>query len=303
MNTGKDIASIRSMERVLTYRDVSELVGKIEPNSVVMRPRTEICGTRFTIGAHESEIGRSKKCALILSKRSQGKLHADISGERMNAKVRPGSLTFMPTGVTQTFDFDGQTTNTVLAINPELIERAAKTDHRLGGLDSLQPRLSFVRPSLERLVEECYHTMADADAGWRVLSESIALRIAYELLVVFKELPTGVATPLSPAEIERLVDFVEAEMENNFDLSDMAALLDREPFGFIRSFKAATGESPHQFVIQRRVAKVKELLQHTKDSLADIAYAAGFANQSHMTSTFSKQVGMPPGKWRKAATP
>ncbi|MEM6356531.1 MAG: AraC family transcriptional regulator, partial [Pseudomonadota bacterium] len=299
MNTNRDIAAIRSIERVLTYSNVTDLVGRIEPDSVVMRPNTEICGTRFTIGAHESEIGRSQKCALILSKRSRGNLHADISGERMNASIRSGSLTFMPTGVSQTFAFDGETTNTVLAIEPDLIERAARSDHRLGGLASLAPRLSFVRPSLERLVEECYQTMADADAGWRVLSESIALRIAYELLVVFKGAPAGTATPLSPAEIDRLVDFVDMEMENNFDLSDMAALLDRDPFGFIRSFKAATGESPHQFVIQRRVAKVKELLLHSHDSLAEIAYAAGFANQSHMTSTFSKQVGMPPGKWRK----
>jgi AraC family transcriptional regulator len=54
-------------------------------------------------------------------------------------------------------------------------------------------------------------------------------------------------------------------------------------------------------VIQRRLMRVKELLRTTDDRLAEITYATGFANQAHMTSTFTKHIGTSPGKWRKEA--
>lgn len=128
------------------------------------------------------------------------------------------------------------------------------------------------------------------------------MRLAYELLSVFNaQKPAGAPLPLSQAEITRLTGFIDAEMEQDFDLTDLARQLDRDPFGFWRSFKAATGESPHQYVIQRRIARVKHLLRTTADSLADISYATGFASQPHMTATFTKHVGTSPGKWRKAA--
>lgn len=270
---------------------------------IVVRPKTEIDCARFSIGTHLSEIeGRDGKAILILSDRSSGKLHADAGGERMNADIRSGSLTFMPAGVAQHYDFKGETTNTVLAIDDALLERVSASNPGLGRVGGLEPRLSFFRPSLQKLVEEHYAVMAAGDDGWRVLSEAISLRIAYEIFTYFNgsDAQKAGAAPLTQVELNRLIDFIEAEMEHNFDLSDMADLLGRDTFGFSRAFKAATGESPHQFLIQRRVMRVKQMLCQTKAPLAEIAYATGFSNQSHMSATFSKAVGMPPGAYRKA---
>ncbi|MEM7522908.1 MAG: AraC family transcriptional regulator [Pseudomonadota bacterium] len=144
-------------------------------------------------------------------------------------------------------------------------------------------------------------TVQDPCIGRGGLADSLSLRIAYELLASFADAPrnAGEPPPLTGAEIARLIDFIEAEMEANFDLTAMASVLDRDQFGFSRSFRAATGESPHQCVIQRRLMRAKQQLADCDDSLADIAYATGFASQSHMTATFSKHVGCPPGAYRK----
>ncbi|MDW4497866.1 AraC family transcriptional regulator [Sulfitobacter sp. D35] len=303
MNTPAETAAIRATESILSGRDWLEFADKLEPKPVVLRPEADIGCACFTVGTHVSEIAESDVAALVLSTAAAGDLHADVDGAGMDTAIRSGGVTFIPPGYAQKFDFRGQTTNTVLSIKGPLFERVTRMSPQLGGPGNLEPRLGFVHPALHRLIEEYYAVMAAGDSGWRVLSESLALRIAYELLTLFHGEASRKleATPISATEIDCLIGFIDAELENNFDLSDLAPVLDRDPFGFSRSFKAATGESPHQYVIQRRLMKVKELLQHTDDRLVDITYATGFANQAHMTTTFSKHFGMPPGAWRRTA--
>lgn len=106
--------------------------------------------------------------------------------------------------------------------------------------------------------------------------------------------------PLSDAENARVLDFMEATLEEVGGMDTLAALIDMDVFAFTRAFKARTGEAPHQFLIGRRLTHVKDMLATTNMPLAEIAYATGFSNQSHMTATFSKTFGSPPGAYRKA---
>lgn len=275
---------------------------RMDPQQAFARPKSDVACGRFTVGPHISKLHNKNGAVLILSNQSQGHLRAEFDGVATDTGIQSGVLTFVPAATAQDYDFDGHTTNTILSINQSLLERVAASNPGLGRVGDLEPRAGFLRPALNKLIEEQYAVIAAGEDGWRVLSESIALRIAYELFTAFNgsDAQKAGATPLSQDELSRLVDFIEAEMEHDFDLSDMAAVLGRDVFGFSRAFKAATGESPHQFLIQRRLMRVKELLAHTKLPLAEIAYATGFSNQSHMTASFSKQFGTPPGAYRKA---
>ena len=58
------------------------------------------------------------------------------------------------------------------------------------------------------------------------------------------------------------------------------------------------GSSPHQYVLDRRIARAREQLELGGDSLANIAYAFGFSSQAHMTSIFKKRIGVTPGRYR-----
>ncbi|WP_299608634.1 AraC family transcriptional regulator [uncultured Tateyamaria sp.] len=283
--------------------DWLDQVDTITGRRVVVRSKSEINCARFSVPSHVSHNdGKDGRALLILSDNSSGQLHVDVDGKKMDAGIQSGSLTYMPAGIEQNYDFEGQTTNTILVIDECLLERVSGSNPGLGRVGGLEPRASFYRPALQKLVDEYYAVMAAGDDGWRVLSESISLRIAYEIFTAFNgsDAQKAGAAPLTQAELKVLIDFIETEMENNFDLSDMAALLDRDAFGFSRAFKAATGESPHQFLIQRRLMRVKQMLAQSNAPLAEIAYATGFSNQSHMTAAFSKAIGVPPGAFRKA---
>jgi len=80
--------------------------------------------------------------------------------------------------------------------------------------------------------------------------------------------------------------------------------LAREAFAseahFIRSFRAAFGETPHRYLQRRRVERAKELLRATGDSVTEISLAVGFRSLGSFSRTFRELVGEPPSAYRAA---
>jgi AraC-like DNA-binding protein len=82
----------------------------------------------------------------------------------------------------------------------------------------------------------------------------------------------------------RIIDMIENTLDQGLTLAELAAQSRLSPYHFCREFKRAMGSSPHQYVLDRRIARAREQLELGGDSLADIAYAFGFSSQAHMTS-------------------
>ncbi|MDT4887607.1 HTH-type transcriptional activator RhaR [compost metagenome] len=57
--------------------------------------------------------------------------------------------------------------------------------------------------------------------------------------------------------------------------------------------------SPHDWLLQMRVEKAKELMLRTSLNLSQIALDCGFADQSHFSRVFQKMTGLPPSRWRR----
>ncbi|MEM7545941.1 MAG: AraC family transcriptional regulator [Pseudomonadota bacterium] len=174
-----------------------------------------------------------------------------------------------------------------------------------GDPDNLKP-LGFIgvfEPRLRQVAMAILDEARNPTEGSDLYADLLAQQIA--TLILRRRLGNaagaeGAVHPLTATEIARITDHIEADLTEAGGLDTLAALVDRDVYSFARAFKAVTGEAPHQFLIQRRLDRARALLCHSQDSLADIAYATGFASQSHMTATFSKHVGMPPGAYRKA---
>ncbi|TPK91493.1 AraC family transcriptional regulator [Mesorhizobium sp. B2-4-17] len=99
---------------------------------------------------------------------------------------------------------------------------------------------------------------------------------------------------------ERLAkDIIETSLIGGIGLVDLATLCGLRTSQFAHAFRKSTGMAPYQWLMNRRVARARGMLGGTH-SLADIALASGFADQSHLTRAFSRQVGVTPGKWRAA---
>lgn len=104
---------------------------------------------------------------------------------------------------------------------------------------------------------------------------------------------------LAEKKLQLIFDFVEANLDQNIGLDDLASHCGLTSFHFARSFKVSTGSTPHQFILERRVARARAKLLHGQQSLAEIALEVGFSSQAHMTGVFRKSLGVTPGRYRK----
>ena len=107
---------------------------------------------------------------------------------------------------------------------------------------------------------------------------------------------------LSPRRLRMATQFLESRCLTPIRLQDLANLVSLSPSYLSSAFKASTGVTPHQFQMQARIAWVKEKLLE-QGSLSEIATAAGFADQAHMTRVFKQYAGLTPAAWLRRADP
>jgi AraC family transcriptional regulator len=97
----------------------------------------------------------------------------------------------------------------------------------------------------------------------------------------------------------RLIDeLIEAKLESRLTVEDLAAALQLSSGFFRRAFKAAVGQTPHDYIIERRLARARALLRGSTSGLAEIAVACGFASHAHMTALFRQRFGVTPNRLR-----
>lgn len=96
--------------------------------------------------------------------------------------------------------------------------------------------------------------------------------------------------------ITQVRDFLETHYMENPSLEQLAQLAGLSPYHLVRVFKQQTGLPPHTYLVQVRVEQAKRVLQ-TGSSIAEVAAATGFADQSHLTRRFKRIVGVTPGQF------
>ncbi len=110
---------------------------------------------------------------------------------------------------------------------------------------------------------------------------------------------SGYRGGLAPWRIRRLNSFVNDNIAESLVISDLAAIVRLSPHHFCRAFRVSLGQSPHRYLLRRRVAHAKQLMRSTPIPLGQIAAECGFADQAHFTKVFSKICEVSPGAWRR----
>ncbi|MCC8943556.1 helix-turn-helix transcriptional regulator [Bradyrhizobium sp. Arg62] len=104
---------------------------------------------------------------------------------------------------------------------------------------------------------------------------------------------------LAPWQEKRAKELIEASVDGDLPLAQLAAECQLSTSHFSRAFRQTTGRAPYQWLLEQRIAKAKDLLQSSQLPLAELAQVCGFADQSHLTRVFKQRVGASPGAWRR----
>lgn len=108
------------------------------------------------------------------------------------------------------------------------------------------------------------------------------------------------AERIQPHHLAAIDSFIDRNIENVLRIDDLAAQVGLSRYHFLRCFKRATGSSPLQYVLARRVEHARQLLAQSEESIAAVAYAAGFSSQSHLNAMFKRHFGITPGAFVRA---
>jgi len=156
---------------------------------------------------------------------------------------------------------------------------------------------------LEHLVRQAMTFFeTDRKAAWRCLSDASTLLgadvqdLGVNAPSVDKLKPGGLAT----WQAKRTLAYVEANLASKMEIDDLANLVALSRSHFSRAFKRSLGFSPMEYVVVRRVERAKAMISGTREPLAEVALACGFADQSHLNRRFRDIVGISPGRWRRS---
>jgi AraC-like DNA-binding protein len=180
----------------------------------------------------------------------------------------------------------------ILYLDPELVDR--ETAGEVANDTQIPPvaRDPFLTELVLRLFTYTTHPSPD-----RLATEESLLRC---LMYVLRR--HGLRRPLpcgSSPSVVKALHRLDAAPEAPTSLAELAALSGVSRFQLLRGFAREVGVTPHAYLVQRRVRLVRRLLAEGQTP-AEAAQRAGFADQSHMTRAFVRQLGVTPGRYRAA---
>jgi AraC family transcriptional regulator len=216
-----------------------------------------------------------------------------------------GSLCLLPEAVTSDWAIAGPIDLFHLYIPRALLDRVvASVIDRDPARISLPERVFFADETIEQAIRLTF-----LRKDWSEPVDSLALSHAGHMLIAhlighYSTAHNGnlAAKGGLPSRLRRRVaDYVEANLEAALTISELAEVAGLSEFHFARMFKATTGETPHAFVLRRRIERARNLLAASRLSLAQVALASGFSSQSHFAESFRKRTGLTPSAYRAAA--
>lgn len=146
---------------------------------------------------------------------------------------------------------------------------------------------------LAALLDEADRSLgADRHAAQRLIAD--ASRMLAE-----GEPAASVGAGLAPWQLRRVMDHVAASLETKLYVADLAAIARLSPWHFSRAFRTSLRQSPHAYVLERRIARAQQLMRTTTEPLAQIALACGLSDQAHLSRLFRRVVGITPSRWRR----
>src|SRR5713101_8401154 len=104
---------------------------------------------------------------------------------------------------------------------------------------------------------------------------------------------------LAAWQMLRVRAYIYSNLHRTIHIRDLSAVARRSPAHFSRKFKLAVGESPHAYVVRRRLEKACHLMITGVASLSEIALSVGFSDQAHLCRLFRTAFGQSPASWRR----
>ena len=165
----------------------------------------------------------------------------------------------------------------------------------------LRPSRKFTDPRLSAIVAAVHAEMVAGFPSGRLFLDSVEQAMAVMLVNghAVRHRPVQIYRGgLGSARLRKIRELVDARMEDDLSLDDMAQSVGLSTAHFARMFRKSTGETPHQFVLRQRLERAKAMLRAPDARVLDVAVACGFKTQQHFAQAFRDLWGASPTEYR-----
>jgi AraC family transcriptional regulator len=165
----------------------------------------------------------------------------------------------------------------------------------------LAPAIHIRDPHIERIGWMMQAEDHDAYPGGRLFADSLASALAVRLVALQSRGRTTAPAParaLPAWRLRHVIEYIDAHLDHDLTLAELAAVAQFSPSHFKALFKQATGMPVHRFVLDRRVERARLRLLEGRKSNTEIALEAGFAHPSHMARSLRRLLGLTPAQLR-----
>jgi AraC family transcriptional regulator len=160
----------------------------------------------------------------------------------------------------------------------------------------------IIDPVMVHLASALLPALQRPDEARRLFIDHVTLAMLSHLCGSYGGTRTGTPLPkggMTRLQANRAKEFLSTHCADDLSLVDAARACGLSRGHFTKSFRVATGLTPHQWLQRYRIDRAKHLLSNPALTIAQIAVSCGFADQSHLTRVFSRLLGDTPAAWRR----
>jgi len=223
------------------------------------------------------------------------------TGKTVVTKAGAGNLCLTPYGQTVGAHWTKPLDNMGILLAPDFV-RTVAVENRFSGDFEFREIYRDKDPLIEQIGFALLDEAESETPVGRLYTDSLIQTLTLHLLKNYsnaanvKENTNG---GLSGYKLKRVQEFIDAHLEDDLSLAELAEAADLSQFHFARAFRKSTGQTPQQYLMQQRVERAKELLLKDDLPIVEISLRTGFKNQSHFTTLFRKFTNLTPKLWRE----
>jgi AraC family transcriptional regulator len=212
--------------------------------------------------------------------------------------AEPAAISLFPAGTRHSLR-SAACNELVLELAPDLLERS------FGGQPvalELQTRERIQDSRIQHLMYALLEGVRTGCSTGSIYAGSLVTAISNYLARHYSVRRGITSRPVMPrARLNRVLAYIDEKADENLRLADLAKAAGMSTFHFAKLFKQSTGQSPHQYVLARRMEAAKRLLrQEEAVSVLEVSARTGFVDQRHFSKVFRRFTGFTPTAYRAA---
>lgn len=243
-------------------------------------------------------VSNSHFFAVMLSP-SHGMRSSFSSDKLQDFDAPPGMVVVSPANVESTAIWPNPRENIVISVEPQHLENLAAHEFDVGLPELVPLPFGTVDPMALRIAQTLQRELSAGVPANELYVDALITMFSVHMLRTYASGRPLITKGRLPFQKKKILDeYIMTNLGRKLAISDLAAVCGLSPGYFMRTFAKTYGQPPHGYIMDLRLNLAQDLLRGSGLSIAQIAYAAGFNSQSHLTTAMRSYRGVTPALLR-----